>query len=206
MKRRWTDEETILLRAHYAGSRTDDLAESLGRSVGQVYQAADRHGLRKSAEYMASVNACRLRRGDAVGAASRFVAGDAPWNKGKTGVNGVSATTFKSGHVSANALPVGTLRNTWDGYIEIKTAPGMRQWTPLHRWNWRLKHGAYPTPDMALVFRDGDRKNCAIENIECITRADLLRRNSVHALPKELAELVQLRGAIHRQINRRLKP
>lgn len=205
-KRMWTDEETSLLRERYADSRTDHLADAMGRTVGQVYQAAAKRGLSKSTEYRSSINACRLRRGDAVGAEFRFRPGQAAWNKGRSGVNGESNTTFKRGHVSANSMPVGTLRETWEGYIEIKTAPGMRQWTPLHRWAWKLEHGAYPARGMALAFRDGDKKNCAIENLECITRADLMRRNSVHTLPKEIAELVQLRGAIHRQINRRLKP
>lgn len=41
------------------------------------------------------------------------------------------------------------------------------------------------------------------ENLELVTRADVLRRNSVHNLPKELATTIQLLGALKRQIRRR---
>jgi hypothetical protein len=39
-------------------------------------------GLRKSAEYLAGPEACRLQRGDSVGARTRFSAGHVPANKG----------------------------------------------------------------------------------------------------------------------------
>jgi hypothetical protein len=42
--------------------------------------------------------------------------------------------------------------------------------------------------------------------LELISRAENMRRNSYHTrYPKEVAQLIQLRGALNRQINKRLK-
>ena len=56
-----------------------------------------------------------------------------------------------------------------------------------------------------MVFRDEDNRNFAGENLELISRADLMRRNSYLHLPPEIAQIVQLRGALTAKINRRSK-
>jgi hypothetical protein len=58
---------------------------------------------------------------------------------------------------------------------------------------------------MALTFRDGDKTNLSIENLELITRAELMRRNSIHNYGPEIAQLGQLKGALLRQIRRKSK-
>jgi hypothetical protein len=83
--RRWSPAELDVMRRHYADRPTAAIAAQLGRTVGQVYQCAERNGLRKSAAYLASPEACRLRRGDNVGAESRFKPGQAPHNDSLTG-------------------------------------------------------------------------------------------------------------------------
>jgi len=99
-----------------------------------------------------------------------------------------------------NHRPVGSTRVSVDGYIEIKTSEP-RTWRQLHRELWKEHHGAYPAKDRVVVFRDGNQQHCVIENLEEISRADLCRRNSYHNYGPELAKLVQLRGAVTRQIN-----
>lgn len=42
-----------------------------------------------------------------------------------------------------------------------------------------------------------------LDNIECITRRELMARNTVHNLPAALKEVVQLSGVLKRQINKR---
>lgn len=44
-----------------------------------------------------------------------------------------------------------------------------------------------------------------LENLECISRRELMLRNTVHRHGPEIAALSQLRGALKRQINRRTK-
>jgi hypothetical protein len=58
-------------------------------------------------------------------------------------------------------------------------------------------------PSHAIAFRDGDRSNCAIENLEMVSRAELARRNVMwNRYPKELCLAIQLRGALKRRIRR----
>jgi hypothetical protein len=222
MKRRpWTAVELELLLRNYADSRTDDLATALGRPVSQIYQAAQRFGLQKSPEYLASEDACRLRRGGNVGEASRFKPGQPPWNRGLKGVVGVQeacrATQFKPGrpaHEAANYLPIGSLRITRGGYLERKVtddpalAPA-RRWVAEHRLVWEAVNGPIP-PGCVVVFKHGrntvDRAAVTVDALELVTRRELMRRNSFRTtLPPELVHLVQLRGPLSRQINKRAK-
>lgn len=206
MRRFWTDSEIATVKARYPNEKTADIAADMGRTVSQVYNTAHSLKLTKSPEYLASPAACRLRRGDNVGAAHRFKPGQKVWNKGMKGwqAEGAQKTQFKPGSAPPNRLPVGHIRTNSEGYLDIKTAPGPHKFVPLHRWNWKQAHGEYPPKGMTLIFKDGNKLNCDISNLECITRAELMSRNTVHNLPKELAEIIQLRGALNRQINKRM--
>jgi hypothetical protein len=44
------------------------------------------------------------------------------------------------------------------------------------------------------------------DKVECISRSENMRRNSYHRYGQEIARLVQLRGALTRQINKRSQP
>lgn len=182
------------------------IAADLQLTVDQVHHKATRMGLKKTPEYLSSPDACRLRRGDKMGEAFRYQPGLRPWNKGMKGLDiGGKTTRFQPGSTPANYRSVGTIRRNSDGMLDIKVADGMRQWVALHRWVWKLAHGSLPARDMALAFRDGDTDNCLLQNLELITRRELMQRNSMHNLPKPLAELVQLRGVLNRKINRLTK-
>jgi hypothetical protein len=201
-KHRWTDAQIAQLRELYPHHKTAQVAVMMGLREGPIYQRAAGLGLKKSPEYLASPDACRLRRGDNVGAAYRFKPGLTVWNKGMKDLHiGGEETLFKPGSTPPNRLPVGHIRTNSEGYQDIKSAPGLRKWVPLHHWNWKQAHGSYPAKGMALVFKDENRQNCAIENLELLTRAELMRRNTVHNLPPELAKAVQLIGALNRKIN-----
>lgn len=220
MKRKpWTDAEVALLRWGFADSRTDDLARALGRSYSTVSQKAAKLGLRKSAEYPASPEAHRL---DGVkGMGTRIQPGSTPWNKGKPGSTGTQpgcrATQFKKGRPAREArnyVPIGSLRICADGYLERKLTdnPGIvpvRRWVAVHRTVWETAHGTVPAGHI-VVFRPGrkttDIAKITLDALELLTRAENMRRNSVHSkYPPEVASMVQLRGALTRQINRKAK-
>jgi hypothetical protein len=85
---------------------------------------------------------------------------------------------------------------------DVPNVPHMVNWLPLHILEWERAHGPLPAGH-CLSFKDGDRRHVDLANLELRTRADNMRRNSVHNLPKALAQTVQLLGALTRQINRR---
>jgi HNH endonuclease len=212
-KRLWSAADDDALRRSYPAIPTAKLAGQLRRSLSSVFKRAELLGLRKSDAYLASPDACRLRRGDHVGKAFWFPKGHVPANKGLRrpgwSPGRMAETQFKAGVRAGIAVklwkPIGTERVSKDGYLERKInndLPLQRRWRAVHLILWEAAHGRLP-PNHAIAFRNGDKADVRLDNLECITRRQLMARNSVHNLPKPLAAAVQLLGALNRQIHRR---
>ena len=145
---------------------------------------------------------------------SQIQAGSIPANKGlkqtewmsRKAINKSKVSRFKAGQLPHNTKSdmAVTIREDKRGvqYKHIRIAVG--KWTPLHRYNWMQVNGPIP-PKMKLTFKDGDTMNCSVENILCMTPGELMKHNSYHNYPKPVALMVQLRGALNRKINRKLK-
>lgn len=202
---RWTPEEDALLRQHYPATPLPDLLRLLRKTASAIYQRARTLGLKRSAEYLASEHACRLRRGDNVGAASRFQKGHTAWNKGRKGqqAEGCQATQFRKGNKPHTWVPIGT-EQIRDGYLWRKvTDNGSRHdWRQVHVMLWEQHHGPAPA-GLILVFRDRDRTNIQLGNLELITRAENCRRNSIHRYPPELKEVIRLQKKLQRKLKER---
>jgi len=213
-KRLWNAVDDGLLLARYPHEPTPAIARDLRRSVRAVYGRARLLGLSKSAEYLASPDACRLRRGDNVGAAWRFKKGHVPANKGLRrpgwAPGRMKETQFKKGERRGVAVrlykPIGTERIN-DGYLERKInddLPLQRRWRAVHLLLWEATNGPVPKRHV-IAFRNGDKGDIRLDNLECLSRRRLMARNSVHNLPKPLVETIQLLGALNRQIRRRTR-
>ena len=210
----WTEADLCVLRDRYPHERTDRIAVDLGRSVGRVYQKAIGMGLRKSAAYLASPDACRLRRGGNVGEQTRFPAGHQPANKGVRRPKGwapgrMAETQFRKGErhgVATNLYrAIGAERISKDGYLERKINDGMplqARWRAVHLLVWEAVNGPIPEGH-CLCFRDRDKQHIALENLELITRAERMRRNTIHRYPDELKSTIRLAGKLKRAIGDR---
>jgi hypothetical protein len=202
----WSARDLELLRQTYPDLPTADVAAQLGRSTRAVYSMAKLQGLKKSAAYLASESACRLRRGDNVGAASRFPKGHVPANKGLRrpgwAPGRMAETQFKPGTRPPNWQPVGAERLSKEGYLQRKltdTGYPPRDWVPVHHIIWREASRAIP-PGFRLIFTNGDKTDIRLDNLQLISLADNMRRNSVHHLPPAIKEVVNLKRAIVRRI------
>lgn len=205
----WTERQVEEIRRRYPHEKTDKIAADLGLPVARIYSKASWMGLAKTPEYLASPDAQRLRRGDNVGAACRFQKGHVPANKGVKGVSypGMEATQFKKGQKPHTWKPIGTERISEEGYLQRKvTATGYppRDWVGVHILLWREHHGEIPAGHK-VVFKDRNKQNIIIENLELLSNAEMMKRNSFHNYPKEIVQLIQLRGVVQRQINKRSK-
>ena len=210
--RYWSDDQTRLLMQLYPNTPMPELVARLGRDDRAIYSKARALGLRRSPEYLASEHACRLRKGDNVGAEYRFRPGMASWNKGKKGwqAGGRSAETrFKPGTINGSAAerlkPVGFERVTDDGILQRKIradGPPHRRWQSVHEIIWEEHNGPRPAGHL-VVFRDGNRRNFSPDNLELITRAENCRRNSIHRYPPELKEVIRLQKKLERAIRKR---
>ncbi len=206
LKRPWTAEESAYLAARYPHDSTQSIADRLGRRLSQVYNRAHAHGLKKTAAYLSSEASGRINKQTDAQKLHRFKPGVTPWNKGIAWDSGgrSAETRFKPGTVPPNRQEVGALRINSDGQLDIKLAPGLRQWKALSHYVWFLETGEWPAKGMLLRFKNGDVHDPRMDNLELLTRRENMLRNSVHTnYPPEIVKLVQLRGAIHRQIRSR---
>lgn len=208
------------LRRNYPHLPTHLVARMCGHSEKSTYQKASVLGLHKSAEYLTSPESGRLHRNDNRVGHSRFGPGNVPHNKGlrRPGFapGRMAATQFKVGERRGAALhnyvPIGSLRLSTEGYLQRKVTddPALfpaRRWVSVHRLVWEAAHGPVPQGH-TVVFLPGRRTTdlaaITFDSLELISRAELMRRNSYHTrYPKEVAQLIQLKGALNRKINRR---
>ncbi|WKE65039.1 HNH endonuclease signature motif containing protein [Gallaecimonas kandeliae] len=146
------------------------------------------------------------RHGIMTGRTGCFEKGNSPHNAGVKGwqAGGRSAETrFKKGDQPSNWAPIGSER-LCDGYLQRKmtdTGYPPADWVEVHRLLWEEHHG--PIPDKHVVtFKDGDKANITLDNLELISRAEHAMRNKMGfgSYPEELkpavATLVKVKAAI----------
>jgi hypothetical protein len=207
VRRIWTTSEDDLLRSRYADEPTESIAAALKRTMSSVYYRARRIGLYKSAAFLARLRSDVNQKLLLSGETTRFHPGQKPWNRGiRFDVGGRSSETrFKPGHKTHNWRPIGYERMTRDGHLERKvTDTGVKRidYRLVHHLVWRAAGREIP-PGHVLTFRDGDKRNFDLDNLELLPRKQLMQRNSCHNYGPEVAKLVQLRVAINRQINQK---
>lgn len=199
-RRPWLEAELRALRSLYPDTDTEAIALTLRRSVSAVYGMVAKLGLAKSPEYIARTAGRRLT---VSGAPTRFRRGQAPWNTGrKIGSHPNSrATQFKPRSKPPNAAAIGDTR-LMDGYLQRKvtdTGYPPRDWKNVHVLLWEEHHGPVP-PGHIVVFRDRNRAHIEIDNLELITRAENMRRNTIHRYPPELKDAIRVIGRVRKEI------
>jgi HNH endonuclease len=209
----WTEAEDAILRDRFAELSAAELAALIGVGIKIIYWRAHVLGLRKSPEWVAERARQRSLQPGHGWRENQFKKGATPWNKGMHYTTGGRSgeTRFRPGVRTGRALelwkPVGTLRISADGYLQRKVNddhPMQKRWRAEHVLVWEAAHGPL-LPGLAIVFRDGNKLNVALDNLECISRADLMRRNSMQRHGQEIGSITQLRGALNRQIKRRAR-
>jgi len=213
-KQTWTDAERATLHAQYPHIRTADIASALGISVQLVYSMAMRLGLRKSEAFASSDKSGRIFKGGKLGQLTQFATGQVPWNFGKNYEAGGRSieTRFKKGQRSSAAqalwVPVGTYRINSKGILDQKITDlgrGPRDWEAMHRLVWKAANGPIPSGHV-VAFKPGRKtavlKDITLDAVECITRRELMWRNSVWQKNPDIAHLYHLKSAINRQVNR----
>lgn len=187
----------MILKRLYPDSTMHEIIAALDNEFNahQIMHKAQKMGIKKSTEF-------RQRFG--LDENGRLTGKASPHNKGKSFFPGGRSAEFrfKKNSVPHNALPVGTIRHEKDGYLKIKIAEPDK-WELLQREVWKRETGSYPTAGCVIVFKDGNNQNCDINNLEMLTRQDLMLRNSVHNYPEELRKVINLQASIRRRINER---
>jgi hypothetical protein len=211
--RPWTAADLAILRRDYPHQHTAELAAKLRRPLPATYARANGLGLRKSAEYLATDKSGRTFKGGKRGQVTQFKPGQTSWNKGMRYVAGgrSAETRFRKGNRPHTWVPVGSYRINGDGYLDRKVTDngrGPRDWIGVHRLVWIDANGPVP-PGHVVVFKPGRRTTelagITLDALELVTRQELMARNTLHRYPKPIAQAIQLRGALNRQINKRVR-
>ena len=218
----WTPEDEEALRQLYPNTPAAELTSRFSRPIEKIYSKASRMGLHKTQEFLASDKSGRLRPGQSRPGTetTRFKPGQIPANKGlkRPGwAPGRMATTqFKRGDrtgiAARNWVPVGTVKTDTEGYQRIKIREAVhgeatgfgnsKVWPFLHRHTWEQHRGLIPA-GFVVSFKDGNKQNCDLANLELVSRGDMARRNGMwSSLPRELAEVIQLNGVLKRKVRK----
>ena len=206
---RWTDDEVAELRRLFPDHTAREISERIGRGVRSIELKARQLGLRKTSEWIAERARAAMADPSHPARRTQWQTGNAPYNKGKPhpARGRTLETMFQPGHRPHTWMPIGSDRTSKEGYLQRKTADTgctRRDYVAIHHLVWRM-HGRTVPAGYALCFIDGDKRNFDINNLELVHRSELMRRNSVHRLPREAALAYQLVGCIRRQINRRTR-
>lgn len=204
--RAWSPASIARLRELYPDTPAKKIAGLLKRSKCSICAKAAALGLEKSPAALSEMARKTLA---VAGAAFRFQKGHVPANKGlrRPGWHAgrMRETQFKKGQFPFNRDPdfyvIGALRVNSDGYIDMRTsfAPGALGWRALAHILWEDAHGPVPKGH-CLIFKDRDPLNVCLENLELITRAENMRRNSTHNLPAPLKLTINALGQLKRKI------
>lgn len=197
----WTDEDDNLIRQLYPNNYVIDVAKKMNLSVNQIYNRAFILGIKKSPEWMKSELKIQAERLKVIGVKGRFKPGQIPVNKGQKMSSEVyekaKATMFKPGQKPKNTKWNGYERVTVDDYIQVRVSE--RKFKMKHKMIWEEANGKLPE-GMIVVFKDKNRRNFAIENLEAITYAENMKRNTLSKYPSELKQLIKLNNKLKTQL------
>jgi hypothetical protein len=195
----YTAVEHAHIIAHIKTKSIKQIAFEMGRSATTLQKEVHKMGLTHIIEVKKTQ--------------SYFKKGSLPQNKGlkqvdymtQEAIERTKATRFKKGQSPHNILPIGAEVQRKDKSGRVYTMVKSDTEKKLlfrQRQIWQAYHGKIIPPKHKIVFLDGNTQNFSIENLECISNAEAMKRNSVQNLPKELIELVFIKSAITRQINK----
>ena len=185
--RTWTPAEDRTLRVLYPEFSARHIAQVLGRTKAAVKGRTNMLGLRKSAN------------------SGRFKPGHVGYVAPK-GTRNSPRTEFKKGNKPQTWVPIGSETTDREGYLKRKvsderTEASRFNWRFVHRMVWEEHHGPIPRGHK-IVFRDGNKQNIVIENLELVTYREAMRRNTIQRYPADLVQTMQLLGKVRKRIKR----
>lgn len=200
-RKRWTEHEDAVVRAEYPDGNTVEIGARLGRTDQAVSARAHFLGVKKSDAFLRQEGMRLL----ATGLGNRFEKGHVPWTKGRKGFKAggrSEQTQFKKQARPHNHKPIGTTRIKV-GYLQRKvadTGDWMQDWKFVHVLLWEEHHGPVPQGH-AVRFIDGDRRHITLDNLELITRSELMARNTIARFPPALRAAIHMGHKLQRAIN-----
>jgi hypothetical protein len=158
------------IKENYAGNGPKNMTELLNKTFGTNYTYAQIDGYYNNHNIDSGLD-------------GKFQKGHIPPNKGKKGTGGWEPTQFKKGCRPVNFKPIGSERVNIDGYTEIKIADP-NKWRLKHQVIWEAANGPMPKGH-GVIFGDGKRSNCDINNLILVSQRQLLTLNRNKLIQKD---------------------
>lgn len=207
--KKWSQNDVDILIDMYPNYNCGQIAEKLERTTIAVSSKAYYLKLKKPDNWNDNPNAKRFTKGHLTNKEKP------PHNKGKKITEWLSAdkieklkeTQFKKGHKPKHTEPVGTIALRGQSkdakpYQWIKVSEN--EWIPLHHKIWIKANGDIPD-DHIIIFKDGDRYNVNIDNLQMISKTEHIERNRDSKYPIELRELIRIKNQLIKKIWQRTK-
>lgn len=152
----FTEAEQKFIAENCKGRLSSELTEMLNKEFGTAYKTSQIVSYKKNHHLRSGVDT-RVHLSE-----KRYVP-----PKG-THAPGCEKGWFSKGNIPHNHVEVGTETLTTDGYIKVKIAEP-NYWEFKHKLVWQEANGPIP-PKHNVMFLDGDRLNCNLDNLYCIPR------------------------------------
>ena len=174
----WTEEDDNYLRSNYSDTDSKLLMAYLDCTYSSLMGRVFLLGLKKSKAYKSALVSDKMIE---AGVKTRFKKGNKSWNKDTKGLTGANRTSFKQNNRPHNWKPIGSERETKDGYIEVKYKDERKaksNYELKQRLIW-IEHNGPIEKGYVVVFKDGDTRNFDIENLELLSKGENMLRNQL---------------------------
>jgi hypothetical protein len=208
IRKLWTPDELAIMEILYPDTDTRVIAKGFGRTVISVGNQAALMGVKKTPEYLSALPSKKFLK---AGAKTRFKKGNISFNKGKTwgefmskqGQKNSLKTAFKKGNVPTNTKEKDGVitsrhhkRSNWtEKFIRISIG----KWIPLRHYNWEKVNGKVPK-GMIVALKNPSLGSYEVENLELITKAQNMARNTIIRYPEEVQQTMRVLKKLNRTI------
>ncbi len=194
----------------YPDDKTESIARDFNVSISHIYKTAQRYGVVKSEKFKNSPASGRIQPRQRLSPDTQFKKGYSGATKGmrieaiiknkEKRQNWRDKCLWKKGNKPYNTAKDGEIRfRPSSGYWHIRIAEN--NWEFLHRHLWTKHHGPIPE-GYNILFKDGNKNNCIIENLECISNAELGERNRHTQYPYDLQKTIEEKNKLNKLLKK----
>lgn len=188
--KRMDDREKLIIEDMFPDHTAVEIGTILNREPSAVRRYAKIRGLKKSDVYRKLISSKEAAHG--------FKKGYTPWNLGIKMSDSTKKKILKTRIELGYDFKIGQETTDGRGYILIKTEDGL---VYKHRYIW-IKSGRTIPEGYILRFKDKNRNNVTLDNLELISLKDIARENANWAkYPRELLTTFKLISKLTKKIN-----
>jgi len=180
----YTDAEEAYIRQHFACTKTQEIADAIGRTRRSVIAWAHRNGVKKDKDFISKISRFARSGSQIVGYIDMHVINN-DYNRYPNNYD-VDRPSLKVGDVvrRANGL-----------YVKLDFGKYKR----VSQFIWEQHHGPIPSGH-TVYFNDRNNENCRIDNLILVPKHIVLELNHMKHLPMDLQQAMYTLREVKRRI------